>query len=301
MKKRIVSIWFPRLATDRIQRQRGAQWAARPLAAVVEAGNRIMLAGINRAAEQAGLAPGMTLADARAVAAHLATVPADARAQAALLARLARWGARYTPIAAPDGVDGLFLDITGCAHLFGGEADMLADMTGRLEGFGFAVTAGLADTPGAAWALARYGGSGTIARPGGTARALERLPVGALRLDREVAASLAHLGLRRIGDLYGMPRGSLAARFGQQSAPGRHAARPHRLRRADRRALRHRRGAGPFAGRAVQDAGGRGAWGAAAGARLPPGRRHGADARHRHRAAAARRGRAGPAVPRPAG
>ena len=61
MKKRIVSIWFPRLATDRIQRQRGAQWAARPLAAVVEAGNRIMLAGVNREAEQAGLAPGMTL------------------------------------------------------------------------------------------------------------------------------------------------------------------------------------------------------------------------------------------------
>ena len=215
MKKRIVSIWFPRLATDRIQRRRGAEWAARPLAAVVEAGNRIMLAGVNRAAEQAGLAPGMTLADARAVAAHLATAPADARAQAALLARLARWCGRYTPIAAPGGVDGLFLDITGCAHLFGGEAEMLADMTGRLEAFGFAVAAALADTPGAAWALARYGGSGAIAPPGGTARALERLPVGALRLDRETAASLAHLGLRRIGDLYGIPRGSLAARFGQ--------------------------------------------------------------------------------------
>ena len=215
MKKRIVSIWFPRLATDRIQRRRGAEWAARPLAAVVEAGNRIMLAGVNRVAEQAGLAPGMTLADARAVAAHLATAPADARAQAALLARLARWCGRYTPIAAPGGVDGLFLDITGCAHLFGGEAEMLADMTGRLESFGFAVAAALADTPGAAWALARYGGSGAIAPSGGTARALERLPVGALRLDRETAASLAHLGLRRIGDLYGIPRGSLAARFGQ--------------------------------------------------------------------------------------
>jgi protein ImuB len=213
MKKRIVSIWFSRLATDRIQRRRGAQWAARPLAAVVEAGNRIMLAGVNRAAEQAGLTPGMTLADARAVAAHLATAPADAGAQAALLARLARWCGRYTPIAAPDGTDGLFLDITGCAHLFGGEADMLADMTGRLEAFGFAVAAALADTPGAAWALAHYGGSGAIAAPGGTARAIERLPVGALRLDRETAASLAHLGLRRIGDLYGIPRGSLAARF----------------------------------------------------------------------------------------
>ncbi|MBE9552888.1 MAG: DNA polymerase Y family protein, partial [Proteobacteria bacterium] len=129
MKKRIVSIWFPRLATDRIQRQRGAGWAVRPLAAVVEAGSRIMLAGVNRVAEQAGLAPGMTLADARAVAAHLATAPADTGAQAMLLARLARWCGRYTPIAAPGGVDGLFLDITGCAHLFGGEAEMLADMT----------------------------------------------------------------------------------------------------------------------------------------------------------------------------
>ncbi len=215
MKKRIVSIWFPRLATDRIQRRRGAELAVRPLAAVVEAGNRIMLAGVNRAAEQAGLAPGMTLADARAVAAHLATAPADARAQAMLLARLARWCGRYTPIAAPGGVDGLFLDITGCAHLFGGEAEMLADMAGRLEAFGFAVAVALADTPGAAWALARYGGPGAVAPPGGTARALERLPVGALRLDGETAASLAHLGLRRIGDLYGIPRGSLAARFGQ--------------------------------------------------------------------------------------
>ena len=215
MKKRIVSIWFPRLATDRIQRQRGPEWEARPLAAVVESGSRIMLAGVNRVAEQAGLAPGMTLADARAVAAHLVTAPADTRAQATLLGRIARWCGRYTPIAAPDGTDGLFLDITGCAHLFGGEADMLADMTGRLEGFGFAVAAALADTPGAAWALAHYGGAGAIAPPGGTARAIERLPVGALRLGRETAASLAHLGLRRIGDLYGMPRGSLAARFGQ--------------------------------------------------------------------------------------
>ena len=217
MKRRIVSIWFSRLATDRIQRQRGPEWAARPLAAVVEAGNRILLAGVNRAAEQAGLAPGMALADARAVAAHLVTAPADVGAQAVLLARLARWCGRYTPIAVPDGTDGLFLDITGCAHLFGGEADMLADMTGRLDAFGFTVAVALADTPGAAWALARYGGAGAIAPPGGTARMLERLPVGALRLDRETAASLAHLGLRRIGDLYGIPRGSLAARFGRRA------------------------------------------------------------------------------------
>jgi protein ImuB len=217
MRRRIVSLWFPRLATDRIRRQRGPEPDVRPLAAVVESGNRILLSGVTLAAEQEGLAPGMTLADARAVAAHLATVPADPRADAALLSRLARWAGRYTPIVARDGADGLFLDVTGCAHLFGGEAALLADMTARLDGLKFAVSVALADTPGAAWALARYGRPGTIAPPGGTARALERLPVAALRLGRETAAGLAHLGLRRIGDLYGLPRGALAARFGAET------------------------------------------------------------------------------------
>ncbi len=217
MRKRIVSLWFPRLATDRILRERGPELGERPLAAVVESGNRILLSGVTLAAEQEGLSPGMTLADARAVAAQLATVPADPRADAALLSRLARWAGRYTPIVARDGADGLFLDVGGCAHLFGGEAAMLADMTDRLDRLGFAVSAALADTPGAAWALARHGRHGGIAPPGGTARALEKLPVGALRLDREIAAGLAHLGLRRIGDLYGLPRGTLAARFGQET------------------------------------------------------------------------------------
>ncbi|UCH75126.1 MAG: DNA polymerase Y family protein [Rhodospirillales bacterium] len=214
MRRRIVSLWFCRLATDRILRHRGPAPDDRPLAAVTESGSRILLSGVTLAAERAGLSPGMTLADARAVAAHLMTVPADPRADAVLLSRLARWAGRYTPIVARDGADGLFLDITGCAHLFGGEAAMLTDMATRLEGLGLAASAALADTPGAAWALARHGRPGAIAPPGGTARALERLPVAALRLDRETAAGLAHLGLRRIGDLYGLPRGSLAARFG---------------------------------------------------------------------------------------
>lgn len=217
MKRRIVSLWFPKLATDRTLRRHGLESAARPLAATVESGSRILLAGINRAAEEAGLAPGMTLADARAVAAHLTTVPADTKAEAAMLARLGRWCGRYTPLVARDGADGLFLDVTGCAHLFGGEAAMLRDMAGRLGGLGFAVTAALADSAGAAWALSRYAVPNMVIPPGGTARALERLPVAALRLDRESTAGLAHLGLRRIGDLYGLPRGSLAARFGKQT------------------------------------------------------------------------------------
>ena len=182
---------------------------------MVETGNRVLLAAVNRVAEQAGLAPGMTLADARAVTAALVSVPAEPSAEAALLTRLGHWCMRrFTPLAALDGVDGLTLDVTGCAHLFGGEAAMLADMSGRLRRLGFGVSGGLADTRGAAWALARFATPGSIAPPGGNARALERLPVAALGLDRDVAAGLVHLGLRRVGDLYGMARGALAARFG---------------------------------------------------------------------------------------
>lgn len=217
MRRRIVSLWFPRLATDRLARERGPDRAGRPLAVTVEAGSRILLAGVDRIAEEAGLAPGMTLADARAVAAHLVTVPADSRAEVALLLRLGRWCGRYTPMVAADGADGLALDVTGCAHLLGGEAAMLADMTDRLERLGFAVSGALADTAGAARAVARFGRPGTVVPPGSTARTLERLPVVALGLDRESAAALVHLGLRRIGDLYGLPRGSLAARFGRDT------------------------------------------------------------------------------------
>jgi len=217
MRRRIVSLWFPRLATDRIVRDRGADRAARPLAVTAETGNRILLTAVDCVAEEAGLAPGMTLADARAVAADLATVPADPRAEAALLSRLARWCGRYTPMVATGGLDGLLLEVTGCAHLFGGETAMLTDMMERLGRLGFAVSGALADTAGAAWAVARFGRPGTVVPPGAAARALDRLPVAALGLDRETASGLAHLGLRRIGDLYGLPRGSLAARFGRET------------------------------------------------------------------------------------
>ena len=241
MKRRIASLWFPRLATDRLIR-RGGLPAGRPLATVVETGNRVLLAGIDRAASAAGLGPGMTLADARAMVSHLLVRPADPRGDAALLARLGRWCMRrHTPLVATDGADGLLLDITGCAHLFGGEAALLGDLVKRLGGFGFAVSGALADTIGGAWALARFGRPGAIAPPGATARALERLPVASLRLDRETAAGLAHLGLRRVGDLYGLSRASLTARYGIETlarldrALGRVAEPLHTLREAKAR------------------------------------------------------------------
>ena len=185
-----------------------------PLITVAETGGRFLVASVEHEAEIAGLSPGMTLADARAVCPEVNAVPADPAADAALLDRLVSWCGRYTPWAAAGGRDGIFLDVTGCAHLFAGEAAMRADLIRRLEGFGFAARAALADTPGAAWAVAHFGENSAVVPPGGTREALARLPVAALRLDPATASGLARVGIRFIEELRNMPRAPLAARFG---------------------------------------------------------------------------------------
>lgn len=177
------------------------------------------LVAVNAAAAAEGCAPGMTLATARALVPRLAAAPADPRGDARALAALADWCRRFTPWAATDGEDGAMLDVTGCAHLFGGEDRLLDRLLAALARFRLAARAGLADTPAAAWALARFGGGGTGDRscvpPGGGRAALLPLPVAALRLPAAVVAELARLGLVRVGDLAALPRAPLAARFGE--------------------------------------------------------------------------------------
>jgi protein ImuB len=189
------------------------------LATTIEVDGRSLVASVNAAAADLGLAPGMSLADARAIVAGFDIAPSDPAADAALLRRLAVWCGRYSPWVGVEGVDGLFLDITGCAHLFGGERALLCDLAARLRVVGFATRLGLSDTPGAAWALARFG----VARPGepgavagaGDARAaLASLSPAALRLDPATVGALERVGLTRIDALAVAPRASLAARFG---------------------------------------------------------------------------------------
>ena len=186
---------------------------------MAEAGSQRRLVAVNRAAERAGLKPGMSVADALAIRPALKLAPHEPAEEDALLGRLAEWCSVYTPFAAADpwresiGSAGLWLDISGCDHLWGGEEPLLADLTGRLERLGFTARAAAADTPGAAWAWARFGAGGVVGA-GGTREAVAPLPVNALRLAPEVTLGLARLGLRRIGDLYPLARGPLAARFG---------------------------------------------------------------------------------------
>src|SRR5262249_45349334 len=116
------------------------------------------------------------------------------------------------------GQEGLLIDMTGGAHLFGGEQALLEEILRRLKAAGIPAAAAIADTPGAAFALARWsGGAIAIAPPGKTREALAGLPVEALRLDDEAVRLLARFGLQRIGDLYTLPRAGLARRFRDQT------------------------------------------------------------------------------------
>ena len=155
----------------------------------------------------------MGVADARAMHPGIEIVEADPAADRRLLESLADWCDRYTPLVALDGPDGLFLDITGCAHLFGGEKALLDDLLARFFHQGFDVRAGLASTPGAAWATARFR-SPEIVEPGGEERVLEPLPLAALRLEPATVSGLESVGLRNAGSVLRSPRAPLARRFG---------------------------------------------------------------------------------------
>lgn len=185
-----------------------------PFAVVAEEKNALRLSSLNEAALAEGLTEGMALTDARAVLPSLKTKVAEPERDAAFLMALHRWAGRYSPFVAVEGGDGLCLDITGCAHLFGGEAAMLTAMTDELHRLGVRVRAAIADTKGAAFALARFDSGAAIAPPGEARRALTDLPLAGLRIDRETVASLNRLGLATIDALYDVPRASLARRFG---------------------------------------------------------------------------------------
>ncbi|MDQ1900592.1 DNA polymerase Y family protein [Paracoccus sp. WLY502] len=209
MARRRLSIWFPRLASDLSLRHRPVEG---PFALTLRQRGAERLRCLNRAAAARGLTPGMGLANARALCPDLVTRPADPEHETRALAGLCRWAGRYAPLVAVDGADGLMADVTGVAHLFGGEEELRADLHARLEQAGLEAQSALAGTGGAAWALARHGGG--IIPKGGLSAHLGSLPVAALRLDPATAASLTRVGLARIADLLALPRAALAHRFG---------------------------------------------------------------------------------------
>ena len=169
----------------------------------------------NTAAKQAGILVDQLLADARALCPIIRVETYTPAEDEKALHTLSQWCIRYSPWVASDSPDGVLLDVTGCAHLFGGEEALAQDVYDRLSGFGLSPRIAIAKTIGAAWALSHYGNtSPSIIDNNQTAAALSPLPIAALRVPQDVSERLEHVGLKRIGALIGKPRAPFAARYG---------------------------------------------------------------------------------------
>jgi protein ImuB len=214
--RRFLSLWLPRLATDRARRLGGVDKPA-PLVAVAKVDNAQRLVCVDAQASRLGLSLGLSLPDARARFPALIAVDAEPAEEARLLTRLCDWSSRYTPLAALDGRDGLMLDISGISHLFEGEAALIEDCRARLSAQGITVLIGAAGNPRAAWALARFSRDKSAPEPlsdKAFAKLFYDLPLAALGLDETTVADMARAGLRRIGDIALRPRAPITARFG---------------------------------------------------------------------------------------
>ncbi len=217
---RVVSIWLPFWKTDRLEKRRaggsGRHEPDSPLAVVAAGRGGKRVIALNSVGLEEGLRPGMLLTDACAMLPMLTTTSHEPEAEHLALKRLAAACNRFSPWTAPDEPDGLWIEATGLARLFDGEDNLLRRILGYLHGLGLTARVAMAGTPGAAWALARFGReTAIIAPPGEEARAIAPLPVKALRLDADSAALLDRLGLKTVGQLLDIPRASLRARFGK--------------------------------------------------------------------------------------
>jgi protein ImuB len=184
-----------------------------PSVVVVKQNNALQIHALDDAAARAGLAIGLPLANARAICPELTVFDADEAADAKILNDIADWCDRFTPLVALDPPSGLFLDITGCAHLFGGERALLQTVHGALMRRGFAVSAGIAGTSVCARTITRHV-SGKIVADGEEADAVNPLPVSALGADAAITVGLRRAGLKTIGDVAARARHEISARFG---------------------------------------------------------------------------------------
>src|SRR5260221_13146146 len=196
VKRRILSLWLPRLPIDRIKRalppDDGGQ-VETPSVVVAKENNALVITSLDDAAARYGLTFGLPLANARAICPHVQVYDADTAADAKTLDDIADWCDRFTPLVALDAPHGLFLDITGCAHLFGGEARSLKLLCDALTAQGLGVGAAIASTSVCARTLNRHA-HGHIIADGAEADAIGRLPVFTLG-----ASDIVTNGLRRAG------------------------------------------------------------------------------------------------------
>jgi len=212
--------FVPYLGSDRAGLDQTAKVAGVVLITTHKVGSRIEVAAASPAAGALGISRGMALTQVRALVPEVIVRDADPEGDAADLHKLAVLLARrWTPTVARSDADGLFLDLTGITHLHGGEQRMAARLVRLLGRWGFAARIAIADTTGAAWALARHSGRViTLCPPGGHEQALGALPAAALRLPEATLPLLRRLGVETVGEVAALPRAPFARRFGMDAA-----------------------------------------------------------------------------------
>jgi protein ImuB len=214
MERRYVSIWFSHLRTDWFT-LRQPELKNIPFVLRTSVHGRMMITAANATAEEGGIVSGMVLADARAITPGLKVIDDKPDLPEKLLKRLGEWCIRFTPVVAVDLPDGLLLDATGCTHLWGSDQSYLADIERKLSMRGYGIRIAIADTPGVAWGVARFGKDKRVIPVGQHIEALMPLPPEAFRLEPETIERLHKLGLHQVKQFIRMPRTSLRKRFGQ--------------------------------------------------------------------------------------
>lgn len=214
MAGRFMCIWFRHLITDWLA-VRKPELGNGLLIVTAKEGNRVIITATNMAAERQGITVGMVAADAKAIVQGLQVVDDIPGIASGILSAIGKWCIRFTPIVAIDMPDGLVLDISGCPHLWGGEREYLKDIVNKLRGRGYDARAAIADTIGAAWAVARFGTKSPIVEPYTQASALLPLPPAALRLEPVMLARLKKVGFYRIESFINIRRSALRRRFGE--------------------------------------------------------------------------------------
>ncbi|MBO1329008.1 DNA polymerase Y family protein [Acetobacter suratthaniensis] len=215
MTRRILSLWLPLWSIERHQKQQPAP-SRTGLALYAPERGRLVVTAADPIALRLGIRHGMPLAQARAMQPDLHVAQAEPAADQAALEALTLWCQWLSPLTAMDGTDGVWVDTTGCDHLFGGEDQMAERLLTRLARAGYSARIALADTAATAAAVARSSRHPlTLIPPGGQATALRDLPLASLRLEPETLDTLSRLGLVQVGQLLDRPRAPLARRFGQ--------------------------------------------------------------------------------------
>lgn len=216
MQKRFAHIWFKHLLTDWLIIRR-PELKDKPFVFVATEHGRVMIKATNPIAQQQGIQVGMRAADAKAICPGLESVDNKDDRCFKLLKGLGEWCIRFSPIVMIDefSKDGLFMNISGCTHLWGGEDQYLKEVVGRLKSKGYTTQIAIADSPGTAWAVSRFRTLSSCVTAGQDIDALMPLPPEALRLPEDTLSKLKKLGFYQIRAFLNIPRSVLRRRFGE--------------------------------------------------------------------------------------